>query len=134
MNTANPALLLRSLIVYAVIVPLAIIVGYMLSNPLDYGTMGFIAVLAGIMIFPLLIKWHYPLLDLQCCFSRHAVFFAQPPQFLYLHGGLQSDHFRGGTNLGPEPAVPARRLHPLVVVFPPGSRLRYGKINRWIRA
>src|ERR1039457_4503791 len=62
MNTVNPATLLRSLIVYAIIVPLAILVGYLLANQMDYQTLGFIGVLVAILIFPLLMKWHYPLL------------------------------------------------------------------------
>jgi len=63
MNNVNPTALLRSLIVYAVCVPLAIIVGYLLTS-LDYQSMGLIGFLAAIMIFPLLMKWHYPLLVL----------------------------------------------------------------------
>jgi hypothetical protein len=62
MNNVNPSALLRSLIVYAICVPVAILVGYMLTNPLDYQSMGFIVVLSAILVFPLLMKWHYPLL------------------------------------------------------------------------
>lgn len=62
MNNVNPSALLRSLIVYAVCVPLAIIVGYVLTNPLDYQSIGFMGVLLVVLIFPLLMKWHYPLL------------------------------------------------------------------------
>jgi hypothetical protein len=62
MNNINNPALFRSLIVYAVCVPLAIIIGYMLTNPLDYQSMGFIGVVAALLILPLLMKWHYPLL------------------------------------------------------------------------
>src|ERR1022692_4952848 len=62
MNNINTSALFRSLIVYAICVPLAIIIGYTLTNPLDYQSMGFIGVLVAILIFPLLMKWHYPLL------------------------------------------------------------------------
>ena len=61
----NSAALLRSLVVYAVCVLLSIVVGYMLTNITDYGdrpSMLFICVLASLLIFPLLMKWHYPLL------------------------------------------------------------------------
>ena len=54
--------ILKTLIVYAVIVPLALFVGYMLSNPLDTSTFiesGFVAL---VLLFPLLLKWHQPLL------------------------------------------------------------------------
>ena len=62
MNNVNSAGLFRSLIVYAICVPLAIIIGYTLTNPLDYQSFGFIGVLVAILVFPLLMKWHYPLL------------------------------------------------------------------------
>jgi hypothetical protein len=61
MNNVNPSALLRSLIVYAICVPLAIVVGYLLTS-LDYGSIGFLGILIGILVFPLLMKWHYPLL------------------------------------------------------------------------
>ena len=83
MNNINSAALFRSLIVYAVCVPLAIFVGYTLTNPLDYQSMGFIGVLMAVLIFPLLMKWHYPLLIFSslCPFT---VFFlpARPNLFL----------------------------------------------------
>lgn len=71
MNNINSTALLRSLIVYAVCVPLAILVGYMLTNPLDYQSIGFVGVLLAILVFPLLMKWHYPLLifSLACPFT-----------------------------------------------------------------
>lgn len=58
----NSSALFRSLIVYAICVPLAIVVGWTLTNPLDYQSIGFIGVLLAILVFPLLMKWHYPLL------------------------------------------------------------------------
>jgi hypothetical protein len=58
----NPSGALRLLITYAVCIPVAITVGYLLTNPLDYGTLGFFALLFGILISPVFIKWHYPLL------------------------------------------------------------------------
>ena len=62
MTNLNSAALFRSLIVYAICVPLAIVSGWMLTNPLDYQSIGFIGVLAAVLVFPILMKWHYPLL------------------------------------------------------------------------
>lgn len=67
MNNANSPALLRSLIVYAICIPLAIIVGYSvtsISNYRDYQSIALVALLAGVLIFPLLMKWHYQLLIL----------------------------------------------------------------------
>jgi len=58
----NPAAAMRMLITYAVCIPVAIIVGYMLTNPLDYGTLGFFGLIAAILISPFFIKWHYQML------------------------------------------------------------------------
>jgi len=58
----NAPAILRSLIIYAVIVPLAVFIGYLLSNPLDYSSMAVYGLLALVLVFPLLMKWHYPIL------------------------------------------------------------------------
>ena len=58
----NPTGAMRMLITYAVCIPVAITVGYLLTNPLDYGTLGFLGLLIGILISPVFIRWHYPLL------------------------------------------------------------------------
>lgn len=83
MANVNPSVILRSLIIYAVVVPLAIIVGYMLTNPQDYQTIGLLAVLTGVLVFPLLMKWHYPLLIFSCNFAG-VIFFlpGHPTMFL----------------------------------------------------
>ena len=58
----NPAQAIRALITYAVCIPLAAMVGWMLCNPLDYGSIGFFGLIALLLISPVFIKWHYPLL------------------------------------------------------------------------
>ncbi len=58
----NPAQAIRMLVTYVVVIPLAALVGWLLCNPLDYGTMGFFAFLAVLIASPIFIKWHYPIL------------------------------------------------------------------------
>lgn len=58
----NPAHAMRMLITYAVIIPVAIFVGYLLTDPMNYGTMGFIGFLGLLLVSPLFIKFHYPIL------------------------------------------------------------------------
>jgi hypothetical protein len=58
----NATAILKSLIIYAVCVTLAIVVGYLLTSPLSYSLFGFFTVLVLILISPLLMRWHYPLL------------------------------------------------------------------------
>ena len=58
----NSSAILRWLITYAVIVPLAVTLGYLLTNPLDYSTFGFVGVLLVVLAIPLLLRWHFWLL------------------------------------------------------------------------
>jgi len=53
---------MRMLITYVVIIPVAILMGYLLTNPLDYGTLGFIGLIAALLISPIFIRWNYPIL------------------------------------------------------------------------
>jgi hypothetical protein len=59
---SNAPAIFRSLVIYAICVPLAVIVGYVLTDPLDYTTFAYAGVLAFVLVFPLLLRWHYPLL------------------------------------------------------------------------
>jgi hypothetical protein len=82
MTSANPTAMLRSLIVYAICVPLAITVGYVITSVTsDYSSIGFIGILAAILIFPLLMKWHYPLLIFSCSLPATLFFLPGHPSF-----------------------------------------------------
>jgi hypothetical protein len=58
----NPAATMRMLITYVILIPVAILVGYLLTNPLDFGTLGFLGLIIALIISPIFIRWHYPLL------------------------------------------------------------------------
>jgi len=58
----NPAAAMKMLITYAVCIPLAIFIGYILTNPMDYGTLGFLAFVLTVIISPIFVKWHYQIL------------------------------------------------------------------------
>jgi hypothetical protein len=65
MNSSNAPALFRSLIVYAICVPLAICVGYYLAsfaNSPDYSSMIFLGILGALLVMPILLRWHHPLL------------------------------------------------------------------------
>jgi len=69
----NAPAIFRSLIVYALCVPLAIMVGYLLTNPLDYSTAAIYGVLGLVLVLPILLRWHYPLMLL--CFNTSILVF-----------------------------------------------------------
>jgi hypothetical protein len=57
----NPALL-RSLIIYAICIPLAITVGYQLTGPFGGSLFTFLGALGFLLMLPILLKWHHMLL------------------------------------------------------------------------
>ena len=85
----NAPALLKTLVTFALIVPLAVFVGYTLTNPLDYTTFGFGGVLVVILAFPLLLRWHHPLLVLSWNLSA-TVFFLPGRPGLWLVMALAS--------------------------------------------
>jgi len=58
----NPSDALRLLITYAICIPLAIFVGYLLTVPMDYSSLGLLGIVFILLISPLFIKWYYPFL------------------------------------------------------------------------
>jgi hypothetical protein len=78
--TNSPAAL-RLLVVYAIIIPAAILTGYALTNPLDYGTVGFVGILLLLLTFPILIKWHYPIMVFCLAFPGICFFLPGQPSF-----------------------------------------------------
>jgi len=68
--------ILRSLIIYAVCIPLAVFLGYLLSNPLDPSSFVTLAAMLVVLCAPLLIRFHYPLMLLS--WNMLAVLFFLP--------------------------------------------------------
>ncbi len=79
----NSANLLKSLIVYAICVPLAIFVGFVLTNPMEVSTFIYGGLFGLLLVFPLLLKWHVPLLLLSWN-SAVVIFFLKGTPNLWL--------------------------------------------------
>jgi hypothetical protein len=62
MNNNNTLVILRSLIVYAVCIPLAVWIGFMLADPFDRSTFTYFGIMALILCAPILLRWHHLLL------------------------------------------------------------------------
>ena len=77
----NAPAILKALVIYAICVPLAVIVGYMLTDPLDYTTFAYAGILALVLVFPLLLRWHYPLLLLSVNMNMIIFFLKGRPTF-----------------------------------------------------
>ena len=50
------------LVIYSICIPLAALVGWLLTNDLDFGTIGFLGLISALLLSPLLIRYHYPLM------------------------------------------------------------------------
>jgi hypothetical protein len=72
----NAPAILRSLIIYAICVPLALFIGYLLANPMDTSAFAEAGVLVLVLVFPLLLRWHQPLLILS--WNLNATVFVLP--------------------------------------------------------
>ena len=55
----NSITIMRSLVVYGVCLPLAILLGYMLASPNDVSNFGFIGLVIVLMMTPLILRYHY---------------------------------------------------------------------------
>lgn len=70
--------LLRSLVTFAIALPMAIVIGYMLAQDLSYTSLGIIAMSIVFLMLPLIFKWHHPLLLFS--WNMNAVAFLLPGQ------------------------------------------------------
>lgn len=79
--TSNAAALLRTLITYSICVPLALIIGYLLTDipNLQYTTLGTFGVMALIIVSPVLLRWHHPLLVFSLQLSMSLFFIKGSP-------------------------------------------------------
>jgi hypothetical protein len=58
----NAFSLFRSLIIYSICLPLAIVVGYLLATPYDLASSVPICVVLALLTIPIFLRWHYPML------------------------------------------------------------------------
>src|ERR1700743_3505227 len=77
----NPNAIARLMITYAVCIPLAVMVGYLLTDPMDYGTFGIFGLIALLLLSPVFIKWHYPLLLFAMASPIYCFFLKGNPPF-----------------------------------------------------
>jgi hypothetical protein len=80
--------IVRSLLVYSVVLPLAIFVGYLLATPDNLSTLRFVGGLLFVLTIPFLLR-HHQLLVILCWQTGATVFFLKGnPPFWLLFGGL----------------------------------------------
>jgi hypothetical protein len=60
--TSNPAAAVRMLVIYSICVPLAALVGWLATDSLTFGSLGFFGIVAALICSPMIIRWHYQIL------------------------------------------------------------------------
>ena len=58
----NSPTVVRSLLIYVICLPLAILIGYMMASPMEWGSFLTLGTVLAILLLPLLLKFHHPLL------------------------------------------------------------------------
>ncbi len=56
---SNASALFRSLLVYGLCLPLAVFLGYLLADPMDFATISVVVVIFAVLMIPLLLRWHH---------------------------------------------------------------------------
>ena len=85
MNSNNTPAIIRSLIIYAVCIPLAVWIGYLLAAPADRDTFGIAGILVLLFLTPILLRWHHFLLIAGWNFTMTIFFLpGTPPVWLLL--------------------------------------------------
>ena len=79
----NSIAVIRSLVIYGVCLPLAIYLGYLLATPENRDSLIFAGAILGVLLIPIVLNWHHPLLVVSWNASA-VVFFSpgQPPLWL----------------------------------------------------
>lgn len=84
MSNNTPAIF-RTLVIYAVCIPLAVWIGYLLAAPADRDTFNIAGIMALILFAPLLLRWHHFLLIAGWNFTMTIFFLpGSPPVWLLL--------------------------------------------------
>ncbi len=61
-DSNNTFALPRTLIIFSIVIPLALMLGYLLASPLSIKSIGFVSIVCFVLAIPLLMKWHHSLL------------------------------------------------------------------------
>lgn len=76
-NVALP----RNVIIYGLCIPLAVMMGYLLTTPLDFISMIGLASVLGLLLVPMMLKWHHALLIVSWNAVMTVFFIPGRPQF-----------------------------------------------------
>jgi hypothetical protein len=71
----------RALVVYAVALPLALVLGYMIAEPMNMFSMGTFGLVLAVLITPVLLRYHHPMLFFSWNMTAVIFFLPGHPEF-----------------------------------------------------
>ena len=74
----------KGLVIYVSIILVAVVLGYVLATPLSYSTLAIIAGVVMVLVVPLVLRWHHPLLLLSWNMTAVVPFVPGRPQLWML--------------------------------------------------
>jgi hypothetical protein len=119
---ANTINIPKAHLVMALCLPLAVLLGYLLAEPLDSGSMAVVVLVLVVLSVPLMMKWHHPILVLSWNFCANPYFLPGRPSLwmlmalLSLVFGILNRSARPDVRFLNVPAITASLLFLLVVV------------------
>jgi hypothetical protein len=63
---ANTFAVSRAHLIYGVCLPVAVVIGYLLAEPMESGSVAVVVLVLAILSIPLFMRWHHPLLIFSC--------------------------------------------------------------------
>ncbi len=72
---------MRVLLTYVICIPVAILVGVLLTDPMTYGSLGILLIVLALIAAPILIRWHYPIMVFGLTFPMVCFFLVGSPPF-----------------------------------------------------
>ena len=78
----------RGIIIFGVALPLAALLGYLLATPEALSSMAIVGLVIGVLLLPMILKWHHPLLILTWNGAMNAFFLPGRPSFWMLFAGI----------------------------------------------
>src|ERR1041384_1676564 len=75
----------RNHLVLGVCLPLAVMVGYLLADPLQSSSLAVLVLVLSVLCVPVLMKWHHPLLVFSCNAAFYFMFLpGAPPRWMVM--------------------------------------------------
>src|SRR5580692_5102957 len=59
---ANAVVISRSNLIYGLCLPLAVLLGYLLAEPFESGSVAVVVLVISVLSIPILMRWHHPFL------------------------------------------------------------------------